>query len=307
MEVRTISSSKKITVELNVNVETIEYKHSPKYQRNSFVLPFTIFLKDGTNYNGYVQVWENFQIQLIILDVKSLNGTVSMMVSNGKLLSTCKEGTCPLAGKDIPSLFTKISESDQVKFLKGSYTITFEPSDERQLRENCNLTFNQAFNILQVPSIQSQMDVKLVVDDQKFEFNKDCLASISPFFKDLFENYPEENEIPMIDCSTQDIKIFKNIIDKNDIKPDEITLELLKFADKFNVQPLLKFCGNYFGNKLNKDNIFDIALAANMVNDNSLIEKVANFIQRNRGRIDVQDFLKNNPDCGIKIFQIMFK
>ena len=88
MDVKTISSSKTITAELNINIETIEYKLNTSYQRKSFHVPFTIFLEDGTNYKGYVSVWENLEIQLHIRDVKSLSGTVAIMVSNDKILSS---------------------------------------------------------------------------------------------------------------------------------------------------------------------------------------------------------------------------
>ena len=74
MDVRTISSSKTITAELNINVETIEYITDKKIfgGKNYLELPFTIFLKDGTNYNGDVTVLENTQIELCIHNAKTL-------------------------------------------------------------------------------------------------------------------------------------------------------------------------------------------------------------------------------------------
>ena len=90
MEVRTISCSKKITAELAVNVDTIEYKpalgnESPSW---SYVkLPLTIFVGDGSSYRGMIVVTKNNSskkrwLSCIVFDVKSLTGNVSMMISN---------------------------------------------------------------------------------------------------------------------------------------------------------------------------------------------------------------------------------
>ena len=50
--------------------------------------------------------------------------------------------------------------------------------------------------------------------------------------------------------------------------------------------------------------MFEIALIANMVNDDYLMGKVAKFFTMHRGK-EVQIFLKNNPDCSARLFQSM--
>ena len=70
MEVRTISCSKKITAELAVNIDTIEYKSS-SIHGDSFELPFTISVGDGPKYNGKI-VLDKKYLFCYVYNVKSL-------------------------------------------------------------------------------------------------------------------------------------------------------------------------------------------------------------------------------------------
>ena len=81
MEVRAVSSSKKITVELSINVDKIEYQNQ---NLRFFVIPHS----DGTSYKGMIWIWEG--IFLCIENATFLSATVSLMVSKDKVLSHCK-------------------------------------------------------------------------------------------------------------------------------------------------------------------------------------------------------------------------
>ena len=306
MAVRAISSSKKITVELDINVEKIEYKKDEngiKFSQHNFVIP----LSDGTCYNGRIYIFifgEELEhdIFLFIRNLKSLSGTVSLLVSKGlltkgKVLNHCEEMSAT-ENKNFRGLSTKCS--GQLDFLKGSYTITFEPCEDKLLQEN----IINSFSLLKLESFKRQNDVKLVVKDQELEFNMSSLTSISPFFKEMFENCPGENKVPMINCEPQHIQILQKILDKKWVSSEEITLDLFEFADKFQIEPLLKICGEHFGKNINVENMFTIANLANMVNDDHLMGKVAKFFTMHPGK-DVETFLKNNPDCCARLFQAM--
>ena len=306
MAVRAISSSKKITVELDINVDKIEFKKDEEGRHCSYHL-FAISLSDGTSYNGFIWILSSEEegkpehaIYLIIPSVKSLSGTVSLLVSKGlltkgKMLNNCME----IPGKqNNRALVTKYS--GQLDFLKGSYTITFEPTEKKLLQENI---FN-SFSLLKLESFKGQNDIKLVAKEQELEFNMSSLAKISPFFKEMFENCPGENKVPMIECEPQYMQVLKNILHKHSLNPEEITVGLFKFADKFQIEPLLRICRDHFGKNINKENMFEVALIANMVNDDYLMGKVARFFTMHRGK-EVQKFLKNNPDCSARLFQSM--
>ena len=111
----------------------------------------------------------------------------------------------------------------------------------------------------------------------------------------------------MIECSTQAIKVLKNIIDKNVVILDEITLDLLKFADKFNIQPLVKACSNYFAKNINKENMFKLAIIVNRVEDGHLMKKLATLFLSMTDDDATTAFIRNNPECSSKIMLSMFK
>ena len=108
----------------------------------------------------------------------------------------------------------------------------------------------------------------------------------------------------MEDVSIETIQTLQNILDKNSVKPEQITLDLYKFADKFDIQPLVRFCGDYLGTEINMENVFETALVAHLVKDDSLLKKIAVFLTKN-STPEVKNFFKNNPECSAKLFQSM--
>ena len=67
-----MSCSKKITAELAVNIDTIEYKSS-KIHGDRFVLPFSISVGDGSNYNGKIVLNKKY-LFCYVYNVKFLTG-----------------------------------------------------------------------------------------------------------------------------------------------------------------------------------------------------------------------------------------
>ena len=136
MEVRTISCIKKITAELAINVDTIEYKSS-SIHGNSFELPFSISV-DGSNYHGTIVLNKKY-LFCYVYDVKSLTGNVSMMISKGKFISESSHGKMLVgyASTRIPNskVLNILVGADSVTFLKGSFTITFETMEKKTMEK----------------------------------------------------------------------------------------------------------------------------------------------------------------------------
>ena len=49
-----------------------------------------------------------------------------------------------------------------------------------------------------------------------------------------------EGNLPIPDETIRTFQTFKRILDGNSIGAQEITMDLFKFADKFNIQPLCR-------------------------------------------------------------------
>ena len=156
--------------------------------------------------------------------------------------------------------------------------------------------------------LESPTDVRLVVQGKEFEFNMACLAIISPMFKNMFQfNTSGDKKIPITNDLTtvQIMETFQKILVQKSLKPQEITVALYKFANFYDIQPLVKFCGDHLGSKINKENVFEIAMAADLVDDVGLLKKVAQFLMVNPG-IDMKNFRKTNPGVGDKLMAELF-
>ena len=308
MEVETISCNKKITAKLAINVNTIEYKTSSVHgDEEVFELPFTISVGDGSNYHGKIVLFEKVRpdgrLLCYVYDVKSLTGNISMMVSNFKTKTHLNPGDSVV----IPNAkyLVSVKSVKNIAFLKGSYTITFEPMDEKLLEEK----LINSFSLLKQDQLEVPNDVTLVVQGKEFEFNMSFLAKISPMFKDLFENCSSlDRKIPITDGMTtlQTMVTFQKILLQKTVEPQDITMDLYKFADKYNIQPLVKFCGDPLGLKINNENVLEIALAADMANDEALLKKAATFLMANTDGNDLKNFLKNNPGFGDRLVARLF-
>ena len=302
MEVRTISWSKKITAKLSINVDTIEYKNS-RIHGESFELPFSISdVGDGSDYHGQIVLVKKSgkrYLSCYVYDVKDLTGNVSMMTSEEKIISNGVACTCGIIPNAKEIYFT--TKNAPVTFLKGSFTITFEPNEKKIMKE-CLIN---SFNLLKQDQLKGPNDVTLVVQGKEFEFNMACLAKISSMFKDWFESCSsDDKKIPVTNDVTtvQTMETFQNILVKKSVEPQEITVDLYKFANFYDIQPLVKFCGVHLGSKINKENVLEIAMAADLVDHKGLLKKAAQFLMSNPGDY-AKKFLKKNPGCSAKLFQ----
>ena len=306
MEVRTISCSKKITVELAINVETIEYKSS-SIHGHSFELPFSISVGDGSNYHGKIVFSKTTgNLSCYIYDVKDLTGNISMTISQRKTHIAMYNKVLDIGETQISNakrLYTKVG-ADYVTFLKGSFTITFEPNEKKIMEEGL-INF---FSLLKQDQLEGPNDVTLAVQGKNFEFNMSYLAKISTVFKDLSTNCSSgDKKIPITNDVTtvQTMETFQKILVQKSVELQEITVDLLKFANFYDIQPLVKFCGDHLGSKINTENVLEIAMAADLVDHEELFKKTAYFLKLNP-EIDMNS-LKNNPEFGVKLFLAMRK
>ena len=316
MEVKTISCCKIITAEVAVDIDKIKYKISHIHNTNEvFEYPFTISVGDGLNYHGKIVLWRYFPILgCYVYNVKSLDGNVSMRISEGRIISKC----CATDSETIPNakyLEAEVGEPGfmwnmmdmdlkPATFLKGSFTIKFEPLGEKLLEEH----LVNSFSLLKQDHLNGPNDVNLVFQEKEFEFNMSCLSKISPVFKDMFELLSGEMNIPISNDVTtlQTMETFHKLLAKKPVLPQDITVNLYLFADKYDIKPLLHFCGEYLGPKINMENVLEIALAADRADDEVLLKKAATFLMSNPCE-KFHKFFKKNPDFAKNLFLSFLK
>ena len=106
--------------------------------------------------------------------------------------------------------------------------------------------------------------------------------------------------------TVQTMETFQKILVQKSVEPQEITVDLMKFANFYGIQGLVKFCGDHLGSKIKKENVLEIATAADMVDHEGLLKKAAQFLMLNPGDY-MKNFPKNNPGFGDKLFLAMTK
>ena len=312
------------------------------------MFPFTISMGDGSTYVGNLNLKHqghedsskkyhsaNWNFICHVNRVQTLSGKLSINGEKEKgqqktrtLSSTRNQSS---DWRTLQSLVSK-----DIYPVEGKITITFEPLElcndySTQPEKLFDLT--NYFNKLNI-NPRNNNDIKLVVQDHEFPFNRDCLSNISSVFKEMFENctpidenppdgnLPDRN-LPIPDESIQTIQTLKRILDGNSIrigKNPEITVDLFKFADKFNIQPLVKACGDYFAKYIKRKkyydadtamingtcvNLFELAIIANRADDEPLMKKLATLISSVKDDDSTRNFVKNNFEKKSPMWQFL--
>ena len=81
------------------------------------------------------------------------------------------------------------------------------------------------------------------------------------------------------------MEIFLNFLYKDEIKDEDISCELLKLADKYNVKRLVSICLNHLKEIIDIKNVVEITYTAFLTSKDELLQSASKFIFENRGSI----------------------
>ena len=155
---------------------------------------------------------------------------------------------------------------------------------------------------------------KIICNGEYFYFNKTLLSLVSEVFQKMLQGNSkeaQENCVEISDFSPDTIRTFEKFsFSSEKIKPEEITVELLMFANKYFMKPLETKCKNYFVSILNKNNLLDFIKAAYDIDDEEMLKVGANYFSKYKkemkGIEELKKFKKSNPDCMVRIYDIIF-
>ena len=214
---------------------------------------------------------------------------------------------------------------------QGQFDITFEETGKDFFRKKFNsLIMKEVF----IPGKGEQVQLEAFdeSDDKyrKIEVNKYLLASISDVFKTMLDgqNYNESknNCVRIEDFDFEVICQFKNVVfgDTNVQVFDDsyFSVELLMFANKYNIKPLIKVCTErfvkefeegQFDNLENHDDLVKDLLAITkttyLVENEMLFQLSAKAIHKNLALLKNSDEWKslraNYPNCILEIMDSM--
>ena len=196
----------------------------------------------------------------------------------------------------------------RIKALKGFLSINFEPDQAFFL----NRALEQEFSLLRLP--QEPEDFGIKCQNEEVKFNKKFLCKISDVFAVMIENpCTVESRQRFVSIEGVDIKViktFKRILCEQKAPVDDFNnCELLLFADRYNIQPLLKSCRSIVEEYMSSENILEVIKTADAMNDHILLKAAAEFVSAKKGSFDKDpewmSMLQDNPQCFAKMMELV--
>ena len=279
--------------------------------------------KTQQRYEGSITLIHNNSYKGINIHMKGLESYDfnSDLIMNGDVYLT----KCPICKKESDSFLTihanKIAvikaknNSQQIKSLRGHLEFRLKSSYETCKKlEFENDLHRDIFHRLK----KNDLDMKIICHGKTFDFNKNLLCSISDVFERMVNNsYSIEGQsgtVEINDVLPNTIESFQKMVFSSEpIAKEEMSVELVMFANKYGIHSLIKTIVGHLLETLNMDNIYEIMEAAYLIENDKLLKACAKFVKNNLSKGHFKDkekwdeFQKAHPACGSKILSyIMF-
>ena len=162
-----------------------------------------------------------------------------------------------------------------------------------------------------VGSFKNNEDFKIECQGETIGISKAMLQSLSDVFRRMTTNGDNkeavENSVKIDDTDPETIKELKTfVLDMENF--DEPSLDLLMFANKYNIKPVTEYCKKYITEKIDKDNILDVIKVAYITDADDLMKKSVEFLADNRNSLQNSEewtnFQKDHPMCFVKMMNL---
>ena len=223
---------------------------------------------------------------------------------------------CLFTGVDSHNLEGFDWESDTIT---GWFVCAFETRKSLQDFRGFKTTTMKHFSTLKPPT--NDFDFEIIVEEAEgsdetkpVKFHKSFLCQVSDVFQRMFQ-HPDmlENQTGRMKCQgfhRKTIKKFHDLLYKQNLTKQDITIDLMKFADKYMVNDLYSFCSDHFKNHVSKANLIELIKIASLKNDDALLDGCAEFIRKVHDRRffkseDWKSFAVENLECMGKVMSAM--
>ena len=204
----------------------------------------------------------------------------------------------------------KTKPGRKIVSIRGWITLTFEADENIDLRDR----IESDFSILKMP--KQPEDFRIICEDQEVSFNRNFLTRISDVFQAMLESpYTLEFQrsfVKMENVSLETVQNFKRILCDGVMDKEVLNVDMLMFADRYNVQPLVKLCKNEVMINVTKNNVIDVIRASEALNDENLLKAAVDFLSIHMGTLEDdpewEQLMISNPSYFTKIWKLlMFK
>uniref|UniRef100_A0AC35F9E8 BTB domain-containing protein n=1 Tax=Panagrolaimus sp. PS1159 TaxID=55785 RepID=A0AC35F9E8_9BILA len=192
--------------------------------------------------------------------------------------------------------------SDEKLFLRVKAIFSYSTKEDQCIHGKTSLIQNSDFpKRLQN---HSQKDFKFIVGNEFVEIHKSFITRESSVFAAMFEHEDvketQTGEMIIKDFKMSTVKAFVAFCYGEDIadsvKFTEDAIQLLKFADKYNMKNLMETFEEFYSKKLTKFNVAKVLYAAKKYNAVNLKDKCITFIESLQGieKLESLMFLMKN-------------
>ena len=191
--------------------------------------------------------------------------------------------------------------------LKNDFEVEYFPKEA----ENFALAISaQAF-----AQLDQDKNFKIVCNGEDFHFNKILLALVSEVFQKIVlgnSKEAQENCVEINDFSPDTIRVFQKISFGNEtIQPEDLSVDLLMFANRYLMDSLETKCKNYLVQVLetNRNNLLDLIKVAYDIEDANLLKIGAKYFSRYKDELkeseELKRFKKSYPDCMFRMYELI--
>ena len=201
----------------------------------------------------------------------------------------------------------------KIKAIKGKITLAIIPEFRVILKEKLVKNFSKLMDSMLTK--EKSDEFKLQCQNEIITFHKPLLKTISGTFRNMLDNpnfkETQDGIMTIKETLPETIKSFKRIFYDKKIEEKDLTIDLMLFANQYDIKPLVDLCSDHLEKSFTKDNIIDIVDTAFKTDDEELLKKAINFIQLNvedfQEDVTWKDYMKSNPNCTAKIMFMLMK
>ena len=208
--------------------------------------------------------------------------------------------------------FSSDIDSNSNFLVTGKFTLKFDlnntivPKKNEKIANFRSLLCENAFE-----SLDNKKNFAITCQGDEFHFNKTLLSMISEVFEKMIQDSDSKeahnNSVEIDDFPPSTIVKFQKVAFESEIaKNEDFTPDLLLFAQKYLIMPLVERCKKHLINSLTHDNIFEIIKVAYLIDDDNMLKTASEFFSKNKevfkNTEELNDFQKSNPTCMMKVF-----
>ena len=267
------------------------------YNLKTFIADMEMIFSNVDNQNKLIE-YKKKPVQALFLNTKVLQSKIHEEKFSEKNDNASVQNELYL---DEPILGNYTSIKSQINLLiKASKSST----KNNQMQNFVSILSHEA-----ISQFVQDNDFSMICQEEEFKFNKYLLSMISEVFARMIQasNSKEalSNSMVIDDFAPDTIRAFQRVAFGNEeIKDEDLTPELLMFAQKYLIKPLVTKIKEKLMASMTNENVFDVIKVAYLIDDEDMFKEACKHLKEKKDElkdsIEWKTFGQDHPACMIK-------